>query len=122
MAALRTFEVEAIRLMAQGSLSEEQLQAVFSAQDLASYEYTGSGYFLSVKHPTLPQVQKTLSDPAVVGNSGDVQAGFVVFLGEGALTLECHTWGAVDVPPDFREREVVVSTPPVNFVDLRSAT
>jgi len=46
----------------------------------------------------------------------------VVFLGEGALTLECHTWGAVDVPGDFRELNVSVSTPPTNFVDLRSAT
>jgi hypothetical protein len=108
--------------MAEGSLTEDQLRAVFSAESLSSYEYTGSGYFLSVKHASLPEAERTLSEPAVVGNAGEIQAGFVVFLGEGRLTLECHTWGAVDVPANFRELDVSVSTPPVNFVDLRRAT
>jgi hypothetical protein len=122
MNALRPFEVQAIRIMAEGFLTEDQLGSVFSAQSLSSYEYTGSGYFLSVMHPSLPQADQTLSEPAVIGNAGEIQAGFVVFLGEGKLILECHTWGAVDVPADFRDLNVVVSTPPVNFVDLRSAT
>jgi hypothetical protein len=122
MDALRPFEVQAIRLMAEGFLTEDQLSSVFGAQTLSSYKYTGSGYFLSVKHPCLPQAEQTLSEPAVVGNAGEIQAGFVVFLGEGALTLECHTWGPVDVPANFRDLNVAVSTPPVNFVDRRSAT
>jgi len=122
MSAIRPFEAQAIRLMAHGFLSEEQLCSVFAAQSLSSYEYTGCGYFLSVKDPSLPEAEKTLSDPAVVGNCGDIQAGFVVFLGKRQLTLECHTWGAVDVPANFRELDVAVSTAPVNFVDLRSAT
>lgn len=75
MAALRSFEIEAIRLLAQNFLSEPQLQAVFSAQKLESYEYTGSGYFLSVRASSLPQGRMTLSEPAVVGNSGNIQAG-----------------------------------------------
>ena len=83
------------------------------------YEYTGSGYFLTVKHPGLPADRRTLSDPFVVGIAGDVRAGFVVFLGDGELTLECHTWGELDVPADFRQRQVNVSTAPTNVVDLR---
>jgi hypothetical protein len=108
--------------MAHDALSEDQLRSVFSAQSLWSYEYTGSGYFLSVTDPSLPSAKKTLSKPPVIGNSGDIQAGFVVFLGEGRLTLECHTWGEVDVPENFRELDVSVSTPPINVVDHTSAT
>ncbi len=78
MAALRSLEVEAIRLMAVGFLTEEQLQAVAQAEQLDSYQYTGCGYFLSVKHPTLPEMRKTLSQPAVVGNTGDIQAGSAI--------------------------------------------
>lgn len=122
MNALRPFEVQAIRLMTEGFLTVDQLRSVVSAQSLSSYEYTGCGYFLSVSHPSLPQANQTLSEPAVVGNAGDIQAGFVVFLGDGKLTLECHTWGAVDVPADFRDRHVVVSTPLTNVVDHRPAT
>jgi hypothetical protein len=40
-----------------------------------------------------------------------------VFLGNGKLTLECHTWGAVDVPADFRDRDVLISTPPITMVN-----
>ena len=122
MTVFRQFELEAIRLMAKGVLSDRQMQFLCDAERLESYEYTGCGYFLSVKHPSLPAEPRTLSEPAVVGKVGDIQAGFVVFLGYGELTLECHTWGPVDVPEDFREREVVIGAPPDNFVDLRGAT
>ncbi len=122
MPAFREFEMKAIRLMASGVLSEEQLHAVQVADRPCRYTYTGSGYYLAVSHSSLPTEQKTLSDPPVVGNFGEVQAGFVVFLGDQELTLECHTWGAIDVPEDFRDQQVLVSTPPVSFVDLRDAT
>lgn len=122
MPAFRDFEMDAIRLMAAGVLTEAQLRAVKEADKPCRYNYTGSGYFLTVAHASLPTEQRTLSDPPVVGNAGEVQAGFVVFLGDQEVTMECHTWGAIDVPEDFREQRVLVSTPPVNFVDLRNAT
>lgn len=122
MSEFREFEMEAIRFMAAGVLSEHQLRSVLEAEHLVCYNYTGSGYFLRVKHASLPLEARTLSDPPVVGNVGEIQAGFFVFLGDQELTLECHTWGAVDVPEDFRDMQVVVSTPPVNFADLRNAT
>lgn len=122
MPAFREFEVEAIRLMAEGVLSEEQLRLVLGAEQSSSYNYTGCGYFLTVKHASLPLQPRKISDPPVAGKVGEIQAGFIMFLGDQELTLECHTWGAVDVPEDFRDRQVVVSTPPVNFVDLRNAT
>jgi hypothetical protein len=97
------------------------MQILRDVERLDSYEYTGCGYFLSVKHPSLPAEPRTLSEPAVVGKVGDIQAGFVVFLGDGELTLECHTWGPVDIPEDFREREVLISALSANFVDIRGA-
>lgn len=121
MSAFRAFELQAIRLMASSVLSEELLQALGRIEQLASYEYTGDGYFITVYLPSLPTARKTLSAPPVVGNSGAIQAGFIVFLGEQELMLECHTWGAVDIPPDFREREVTISIP-VNLVNLRDET
>jgi hypothetical protein len=122
MSAFREFEKEAIRLMAAEVLSEGQLVHALEADHPSHYNYTGSGYFLTVKHASLPIEARALSDPPVVGSVGGVQAGFVIFLGNQELTLECHTWGAIDVPEDFRDQQVVVSTPPVNFVDLRNAT
>jgi hypothetical protein len=55
----------------------------------------------------------------VVGRSGEVLCGFVAFLRNRELTLECHTWGAVDVPRDFRDLDVNVTIETANVVDLR---
>ena len=119
MPAFLPFEAEAIRLMVGDALTASTLDEVLAVDAAERYEYTGSGYFLTVKHQGLPADRRTLSDPFVVGVAGDVRAGFVVFLGDGELTLECHTWGELDVPSDFRQRPVKVSTAPMNVVDLR---
>jgi hypothetical protein len=121
MPALREFELRAIHLLAAGALTPQQFSLVASLPEAIRYDYTGSGYFLTVAHPSLPNHRMTLSSPAVIGQAGDIVCGFVVSLGDGELTLECHTWGAVLVPHDFRDRDVVLSTPPINVADLARA-
>jgi hypothetical protein len=108
--------------MATDVLSDSQMQMLRNNACLDSYEYTGCGYYLTVRDPSLPAKRQTLSKPAVVGSCGDVQAGFIVVLGDGKLTLECHTWGPVDIPEDFRDRAVIISTLPTNSADRGSAT
>ena len=112
MTAFSQFEKDAIRLMATGQLPEELLEAVLASQFHDRYEYSGCGYFLTVKHPQLPSGRRSLSDPLVAGSAGQVQAGFVVYLGDCELTLECHTWGEFDVPEDFRDLPVEISSRP----------
>lgn len=122
MAAFQPFEREAITLVARGHMSEELLNRVLSAPIATRYEYTGSGYFLTVAEPDLPLERRTLCEPPVAGVVDGVQAGFVAYIGDHELTLECHTWGEIDVPEDFRNRAVQVFAAPANFVDLRDAT
>jgi hypothetical protein len=115
--ALRDFEVEAIRILASGVLSDEQLIALKRLKAPARYEYTGCGYFLTVADPELPAERLTLSVPPIIGTVDDVVSGFIVFLGKHELTLECHTWGVVDVPDNFRQRDVLVQEPsPKSFI------
>lgn len=45
----------------------------------------------------------------VAGVGGGVPAGFVVFIENFELTLECHGYGDVAVSADFRERDTKVS-------------
>ena len=120
MQAFRPFELKAIRLMAEGTLSEAQLISLDEIGLPLSYEYTGCGYFLTVVHSSLPTEKKTLSIPPVVGKAGNIQAGFVVFLGNQELTLECHTWGEVDVPENFRDLDVAIETPPIQFIEPKN--
>jgi len=95
-------------LLARSALSEQQIEAVINSGEFVSYEYTGCGYFLGVKHPSLPQKRVVCSKPIVVGDAGSVPCGFVIFIENGRLTLECHSWGTVEVPENFREQSVQV--------------
>jgi hypothetical protein len=118
----REFELQAIHLMAGDALSSEQLAILRKIEAPSEYRYTGSGYYLTVKHPVLPQKPRTLSEPAVAGTSRDIRCGFVVHLdGDGELVLECHTWGEAPVPEDMRDRDVQISTPPVSTFSLGDA-
>lgn len=108
MNAFRPFELHAIRLMGADILSAEMLAALETVDTIEHYEYTGSGYYLTVKHACFAPERVTLSRPFVIGIAGDVTAGFIAYIGDGTLTLECHTWGAVDVPADFRELPVAI--------------
>ena len=120
MTALRKFEMEAIALMAADVLTAEQMRALESLDHVHEYIYTGSGYFLTLEHPVLPSEKQTLSLPFVVGNANDICCGFVAFLGGGKITLECHTWGDLNVPEGFRDMDVLISTREMNMIDLRS--
>ena len=75
----------------------------------------GAGCFLTVVDPGLPARRLTLSAPPIIGTVDDIVSGFIVFLGEHELTLECYTWGAIDVPEDFRQRDVLVQEPALKF-------
>jgi hypothetical protein len=33
--------------------------------------------------------------------------------------LECHTWGEVEVPETFRDLEITIGTPPVDFLQYQ---
>jgi hypothetical protein len=73
-----------------------------------SYEYSGSGYFLTIAHPSLPAERKVCSQPIVMGRAEGVDCGFLLFIQDGKLLMECHTWGAKDVPEGFRDKDVQV--------------
>ena len=109
MTVFRNFEEKALRLLLADCLPKETLEAVLSHATLESYEYTGVGYFLEAHHPSLPVEHATCHEPHDVGEANGVLAGFLAFLGGHKLTLECHSWGGSEVPPEFRDQQVQVS-------------
>ncbi len=110
MGTFRVFESHVLHLLVIPKLGAEIVEGIERDAKLVSYEYSGVGYFLTVKHPSLPSERIVCDKPNVVGRSGNIQSGFVVFIESGELMLECHTWGEVDVPESFREQHVIVET------------
>ena len=109
--SLKKFELDAINVLASRELSPSAMVALAKPVAPIHYEYTGYGYFLTIKDVRLPLEPRTLSEPPIIGMAEDVVCRFIVFLGDGKLTFECHTLGPGKVPPDFREQAVVVRQP-----------
>ncbi|HEY9839509.1 MAG: hypothetical protein ACAI44_39965 [Candidatus Sericytochromatia bacterium] len=109
MAVFRDFESEVLRLLVAPELGPAAVETLLQEAELVSYSYSGSGYFLTVRHPSLLTQRIVCTRPQLVGRAGALESGFVVFIENGELMLECHSWGPATVPPDFREQAVVIA-------------
>ncbi len=108
MSVFTAFEIEVLKLMAPCTLPPAILEIVAREASLVSYEYTGSGYFLTVAHPQFPEEKNTVGEPIVMGHADGIDCGFVLLFGGREMMIECHTWGAIDVSEDFRTKDVHV--------------
>ena len=102
------FEKYAIRVLCGSYISKELLSKLLESE-ASDFKYSGSGYFLYFKHKDLPKNRIVCDDPKLKGEWNGIESGFLVFLENHELMLECHTWGEVDVPQDYREKSVSVS-------------
>jgi len=109
MSVLTEYEKTVVHLLASRVLTREQVDAVIREATLVEYEYTGCGYFLTITHPCLPMARSVCNTPKLSGSADGIFSGFIIFIENGHLTIECHSWGDVDVPEWFRERNVQVA-------------
>ncbi len=105
----KPFEEDVLRLLATPVLGANTVTAILKESEFVSYEYSGAGYFVTVRHPTLPLTRTVISQPTVIGQSDEAQGGFLVFIENGELMLECYTAGTVEIPESFREQHVHVA-------------
>ncbi len=119
MDILKQYEAKVLHFLLSRALSSERFEVILHDAKFISYKHTGSGYFLTLEHPSLPKARSVFSDPIVMGRAGDIACGFVVFIENGQLTLECHSWGEVDLPEGFRDKDVqIMTTQPIAGAQL----
>ena len=108
MDILKTYEIKVLHLLLSNRLTMVSVDALLREAKFVRFEETGSGYFLTLEHPSLPKTRFVFDDPIVIGHVDGVDCGFVVFVENEQLTIECHSWGAMDVPNGFREKDNVL--------------
>jgi len=69
-----------------------------------SVEFSGSGYFVTLKSTEFPKSRIVLNKPDVRGTLSGVDVGFIVFIENSQLMFECYTYGDV-LTPEQREGE-----------------
>lgn len=108
MSVFKAFEAEVLTQLAAPVLGRPLVDSLLIDATLASYTYSGTGYFLTVRHPSLPAERLVCATPALTGRLDELLCGFVIFIEQGELMLECHSWTSAGLPPDVRERAVRV--------------
>jgi len=58
-----------------------------------SVDYSGNGYFLSIKDDLLPLERVILSEPNIEGIIDEVSVGYIAFIENHELMLECYVNG-----------------------------
>jgi hypothetical protein len=108
MPTLANFEKTVLECLLSGPIPEADIRKIIDEGTILSYKYDGHGYFLSVTHDCLPIARQVCSTPIITGTVGDVIAGFVLFLENGCLTIDCYTLGEIPIPENFRRLAVLI--------------
>lgn len=108
MNVLKSFEKSVINLLTADVLAAWQVDEVCSNGKLAGLDFTGHGYFLTLSSSDLPIERFVLDSPSVTGNVGELLTGFVAFVENNELTLECFAYGEDIVPENYRDLGVTV--------------
>ena len=104
---MKDYEKQVARTLLGAAGLEALFDVLASAVD-KEYEYTGHGYFLTIRHLGLPADRRVLDTPMISGRAKGVEeVGFVAFLENHEFTLECFSYGD-GIPEDFRDRNVEI--------------
>lgn len=102
---LTNYEIEVLSLMLKDKFTDEELNSILKSP-ISGYSYTGAGYFLELENNILPINRKTVSEPTLLGRAENLEVGFLIFIENSKLTLECHSWGAENLPETIREKSI----------------
>ena len=69
-------------------------------------EFSGAGYFLTIKDPMLPKHRIVLNRPDIRGNLGGIDVGYLAFVENSVLMLECYSYDK-EILPKHRDQEFV---------------
>jgi hypothetical protein len=105
---LKDFEKKVIALLTFGLFTYADVLEISREAELVEIDHTGVGYFLTIRHPRFSQERHVYSKPIVIAEVPSGTLGFVVFIENGKLTLECYSWGPEKVSKDIRETDVQV--------------
>jgi hypothetical protein len=109
MNIFRKFETQVLRLLVTPTLDAQIVSSIENNAEFVSYEYSGCGYFLTVRHSAIPIDRIVCNKPFVSGVAQGIRSGFVIFIENGELMLECHELGEPTVPSNYRDLDVAVS-------------
>ncbi len=89
-------------------LEKTELKNIELSVDTANevVEFSGAGYFITIKNPMLPKHRLVLDSPDIRGKLGGIDVGYLAFAENSELVLECYAYDQ-EVKPTHREQGFV---------------
>jgi uncharacterized protein (UPF0248 family) len=67
-------------------------------------EFSGAGYLLTIKDSILPKHRIVLDSPDIRGKLGGIDVGYLAFVENSELMLECYSYDQ-EILPKHRDQE-----------------
>jgi hypothetical protein len=118
MSIFGEYELEIVQSLVSPHFSSDEIDSIITGSEFVSFDYTEVGYYLTVTHPIIPKERIVCDNPLVVGTIDDgTECGFLIFLMDNELTIECYSWGDDTIPKDIRSRNVAIEIVPNPLAD-----
>lgn len=105
---LTHYEKQVLRRMLKSEYSISQIENIISNSSVNSYDYNGAGYFIEITNELFPNKRKVISEPLLNGTVEHYQLGFILYLENKSLILECHSWNDSNLPKEIRKKKVFI--------------
>lgn len=103
---MKKFERDIIRSLLERT---EYKDLAFPDTEMQSVlEFSGAGYFLSFRSSKLPKNRIILNEPNINGKLNGIAVGFIGFIQDSELILECYSFDQ-ELGPEDRHGEFVLS-------------
>lgn len=96
---MKSFEIEVVNAL----LREAGISLVPSDVVADAVDYSGTGYFLSLRNSRFSKERIVLGSPDIRGKLGRKNVGFIGFIENSELTLECYSYEDTIVSSDRDE-------------------
>lgn len=106
---IAVFEDKAIKMLCSTALGIEVLNEVLTNPEKIECDFTGVGYFLTLHHKNLPTNRIICDTPNLIGNHQKLLLGFIVFIENNELSLECFNYGDERVTEHLRNEPIQIS-------------
>jgi len=107
---IENYEREAINILCSGVLNNSILHGALNHPESIDVDFTGEGYYLTIKHKELPAERIVCDKPMLVGIFQEQEVGFIVFVENNSLCLECYNLSTKGVPESIRNGTVILKT------------
>jgi len=107
---VESYEQEVLKILCNDVVPSSVLHELMVNPENINCKFTGEGYFLDIKHKELPINRIVCDKPTVLGKYKEQELGFIVFIGNGTITLECYNYSNKGIPEEIRNGSIKIST------------